>query len=77
MDRGLGRQPACRREGVEAIGRKLVRRDIVPEFTGVRDLGQQASDQVDELLLRFGDLLTAMQQCREFGSVAPAVMGGS
>jgi copper chaperone CopZ len=54
---------------VEVVARKLVRRDIVPEVAGLCDLGQQVSDHVDELLLRPSDLLTSMQECREFGAV--------
>ncbi len=74
-DRGLGRQAAGCCEGVEAVARKLVRRDIIPEVAGLCDLGQQVSDQVDELLLRPGDGLPSMQECREFGAVVLAVVG--
>ncbi len=60
---------------MEAVARKLVRRDILPELAGFRDLGQQASHQVDELLLRLGDVLTSMQERHEFGAVVLAVVG--
>ncbi len=73
-DRSLGRQAAGCCEGVEAVARKFVRRDIIPEPAGLGDLGQQVSDQVDELLLRSGDVLTSMQECREFGAVVLAVV---
>jgi hypothetical protein len=38
-DRGLGRQAAGCCEGVEAVARKLVRRDIIPKLAGLCDLG--------------------------------------
>ncbi len=75
VDRSLGWQPAGCCEGVEAVARKLVGRDIIPEVAGLCDLGQQVSDQVDELLLRPVDVLTSMQECREFGAVVLAVVG--
>jgi hypothetical protein len=52
-----------------AVARKLVRRDIIPDVVGLCGLGQQVSDEVAELLLRSGDVLTSMQECREFGAV--------
>ena len=72
--RDLGRQAASCGEGVKAIACELVRRDIFPEVTGLCDLGQQISDQVDELLLRSGDVLTSMHKCREFGTMLLTVM---
>ena len=68
-DRGFGRQTASCCEGVEAVARKFVRRDISPEIAGLCALGQQVSDDVCEVLLRLGDMLTSMQECREFGSL--------
>jgi hypothetical protein len=56
---------------VEAVARKLLRRDIVPDVAGLCALGQQVSDHVAELLLRPGDVLTSRQECREFGVVVP------
>lgn len=69
VDRGLGRQAAGRCEGVEAIGRKLAGRDIIPEAASLCALGEQVSDEIAELLLRPGDVLTSMQARREFGAV--------
>ena len=54
---------------MEAVAREFVGRDIVPEVAGLCGLGQQVSDQVAELLLRSGDVLASMQECREFGAV--------
>ncbi len=45
---------------MQAVGRELLRRDIVAEAAGGRDLGEQVSKHVEELLLCLGDLLTAM-----------------
>ena len=73
-DRGLGRQAAGCREGVEAVARKLVRRDIVADVAGLCSVGQQVSDEVAELLLRSDDVLTSMQECREFDAEFDAVV---
>lgn len=70
MDRGLGRQAVGCCEGLKAIARELVRRNIVADRAGLRGLGQKVSDQVAELLLGSGDVLTPMQECRELGAVA-------
>ena len=67
-NRGFGRHVAGCCEGVEAVARELVRRDIVPEVAGLCDLGQQASYHVVDLLLRSGDVHTSMQECSEFGA---------
>jgi hypothetical protein len=54
--------------------RELVGGDIVPQFSGVGDLGQQAPDQVNELLSCSGDALSSMEEGTEFGALIPAVM---
>jgi hypothetical protein len=72
VDRGLGRQAAGGREGVEAVARKLLRRDIIPDLAGPCALDQQVSNQVPKLLLRLGDVFTAMQERCELGVVALA-----
>jgi hypothetical protein len=54
---------------VEAVARELIRGDIVPDIAGLYGLGQHASDQVGELPLRSGDVLTSMQECRQFAVV--------
>src|SRR5215207_5546118 len=69
-DRGLGRQAAGCCEGVEAVARKLLGRDIVPDVARIRGLGQQVSDDVREVLLRSVGVLTSMQERREFARVA-------
>ena len=58
--RGLGRQAAGCCEGVEAVARKLLRRDIIPDVAGLCGLGQQISDDVREVPLRLGDVLISM-----------------
>ena len=63
-------------QGVEAVARKLLRRDIITDLTGLRGLDQQVSDQVAELLLRPGDVLTSMQERCEFGVVVPVGLVG-
>jgi len=74
--RSLGRHAAGRCEGVEAIARELVRRNIIAEGAGFRGLGQQVSDHVAQLLLRSGDLLVSMEEGHEFGVVAPVGLVG-
>ncbi len=73
-DCGLGRQAAGRREGVETVTGELVGRDIIPEIPRLCDLDQQISDEVGEVLLRSGDVLTSMQECRQFGAVVLAAV---
>src|SRR5215211_1063277 len=73
-NRFLGRQTASCCEGVEAVARELLRRDIISDVAAVCTLGQQVSDHVAELLLRPGDVLTSMQECGEFGAVTLAVV---
>ena len=75
MDRGLGWQAAGCCEGVQAVARELLRRDIIPNVAAFCALGQEVSDQVDELLLRPVDVLTAMQERAEFlAAVASTVV---
>src|SRR5262249_31414354 len=56
-------------QGVEAVARELRRRDIVPDVAALRTLGQQVPDELVEVLLRSGDVLTSMQECRKLGVV--------
>ena len=74
MDRGLGWLAAGCCEGVQAVARELLRRDIIPNVAAFCALGQEVSDQVDELLLRPVDVLTSMQERHEFGAVVFAVV---
>lgn len=75
-DRGLRTLAAGSSQGVKAVGRKLVRRDIVPDVAGFCCLGQQVSDHVVDLMLRSGDLLVPMEERSEFGVVMPAGLVG-
>ena len=59
---------------MKAVSRELVRRDILPEVARLCDLGQQVSNQVDQLLLRPVDVLTSMQECRELCAVVLTVV---
>lgn len=68
-DRGLGRQAAGCGKGVQAIARELIRRDIIPEVTGLGPFGEQILDHVAKPLLRSGGLLASTQERREFGAV--------
>lgn len=68
-DRGLGCQAVGCREGVEAIGRKFVRRDVVPEVAYRCALGQQIADELVEMVLRLDDVFASMQACGEFGAM--------
>lgn len=61
-DRGLGRQIAGCREGVQAIARELGRRDIISDVAAFCALGHQVPDEVAEVLPRSGDVLTSMQE---------------
>lgn len=54
--------------GVEAIARKFVRRDVVPEVARFCDPRSADLGKVVELLLRSDDVLASMQECRKFGS---------
>ena len=74
-DRGFGRQTASCCEGVEAVARELVSRDIIPNVADLCSLDQQVSDHVAELLLRPGNVLASMQERREFGAVVLVVVG--
>jgi hypothetical protein len=60
-DRGLGRQGAGCGDGVEAVARQLVWRDIVADVTARCALAYKALDEVMELLLGLGDVRTLMR----------------
>jgi hypothetical protein len=51
---------------METVGGELVRRDVIPEIAGRCDLGQQVLDQVVDMLLRFGEVRTPMQESGDF-----------
>ena len=72
VDRSLIRKVAGCCEGMEAVARKFVRHDIIPDVAGHSALGQHISDHVAQMLLRPGDLLVSVQERREFGVVVPA-----
>lgn len=54
---------------MQAVVRKFVRRDIIPEVTGLCAFDQQVSDEATELLLCSGDVLTSMHECRKLSAV--------
>src|SRR5918994_2211527 len=69
-DRCLGRQATGCCEGVEAVARKLLGRDVIPDVARICGLPQQVSDDLPEVLLRSVSVLTSMQERREFAGVA-------
>src|SRR5260370_18310235 len=68
-DRSLRRQVAGGGEGVQAVASELVWRDIAPDVTGFYGPGQQVPDEVAEVLLRAGKVLTPVHERREFGAL--------
>ena len=58
---------------MQAVARELVGRNVAPQIAGLCGLGQQVSDQVADLVLRFDDMLASMHECREFGLVGSLV----
>src|SRR5215210_3627319 len=59
-NRGLGRQATGCCEGVEAVARKLLGSDIIPDVARIRGLLQQVSDDVREVLPRSVGVLIPM-----------------
>ncbi|MDB4938664.1 MAG: hypothetical protein JWP87_5636, partial [Labilithrix sp.] len=55
--RCLRRQAARHRQRVEAVARELGRRDVVPELSFRRALGEEVSNELVEVLLRSDDVL--------------------
>jgi hypothetical protein len=45
---------------VDAVARKLVSRDILPDIAGLYALGQEVADEIAQVLLRPSDILTAV-----------------
>ncbi len=70
VDCGFGREGTGCREGVEAVARELVRRNVISDVTGLCALDQQISNEVAEVLLGPADVLFSMQERPEFGGVA-------
>jgi hypothetical protein len=54
---------------VEAVASELVRWDVVPDVADLCALSQEVPDEVAELLLGSGDVLTSVQDCRKFRAV--------
>lgn len=54
---------------MQAVARELLRRHVVSEHAARGALGQEAADEVEEVLLCSGDVLAAMQKGRELGGV--------
>jgi hypothetical protein len=68
-NRSLGRQAAGGCEGVEAVVRELVSRDVVVKVAALCSLDQQVADEVVQVLPCSGDMVTAMKEGRQFGAV--------
>lgn len=58
----LGRQGAHRGEGVEAVARQLVGRDVLAEVAGPYTFGQQVPDHGVEPLLDLGDVVVPVKE---------------
>src|SRR5215216_3725479 len=69
-NRGFGRLAAGCCEGVEAVARKFLGSNVIPDVARIRGLGKQVSDDLREVLLRSVSVLTSMQERREFAGVA-------
>lgn len=61
---------------MEAISRELSRRDVLPDVAALRALGQKVPDELVELSLRAGDVLTPVQKRRELGAVVLVLNDG-
>ena len=56
-------------DGMEAVGRELLGRDVIAHLATGGALGQQVPDKVPELLVGSGHMRTAMQQRRQVAAV--------
>jgi hypothetical protein len=61
---------------MQAVVRKLVRRDVTSDLAGLRSLGQQVTDHLDEMLTGSGEVLIAMQERRQFAVLMRAGLVG-
>ena len=61
---------------MEAVARKLVRRDFVPQDPGLGALGHEVPDHVAEPLLSPGHLLVPVKERRKLGVVVPMGLVG-
>jgi hypothetical protein len=52
VDSSLGRHATGSSKRVDAVRRKLVSRNVVPEVAGLRSLGHYVPDHLAELLMR-------------------------
>jgi hypothetical protein len=55
---------------VDTVACKLVRRDIIPNISGLHAIDQQVSDEIAEVLRRPADMFVSMQKCLHFSGVA-------
>ena len=62
---------------MEAVACQLVRRDIVPDVAAHCGVGQQVSDEVCELMLRPGDVLTLMDERGELATTVLMLYSGN
>lgn len=70
-DRGFGRQAAGRRQGAEAVAHELIGCDVIPDIAALRCIGQQVPKEHAQLMLRPGDMLALMDECRQVGALVP------
>ena len=66
---GLRFEASGRAEGVQAIGREFLRRDVRSDRPILRGIGDQSLNEVAKLVFRFGDLFVVMDQRRDFAVV--------
>jgi hypothetical protein len=59
-DRRLGGQVASGGDGMEAVARELLRRNVIADLATGGTLGQQVPDKVAELLVGLGDMGASM-----------------
>ncbi len=76
MDRGPRTLAAGSCEGVNAVGRELVGRDVIPHVAGRHGLDEQLSDHCVNLVLGSGDVFVSMEERCELGVVVPAGSAG-
>jgi hypothetical protein len=69
VDRGLGGQAASGGDGMEAVARELLRRDIITDLAAGGALAQQVPDEVAQPLLGSGDVSPSMQERRQLAAM--------
>lgn len=69
VDGSSGREAAGGTEGVEAVAAELGGCDVDTDVAGLRGFAQQVSDELSEVVLGPGNVVTSMQECGELGAV--------